>query len=161
MTRNFTAKAVHKYMYPATFNFRDDTVGSEPTGWTTVNGDGCTTTVITSLDGHRKVLDCFDDSGVNVFLLYTTFTAATIINIELLVRFTALSATYLSVFDAVPVQNYWRLDAIAGMVINTWHHIKFKIDTTADTYSLWRDNVSIASGAALPIAVMGLSLIHI
>ena len=155
MVRNFNVQAVHKYMYPATYNFRDDEDGAEPTGWTSDNGAGCTTTIIASLDGHRKVLDCLDGNPATTFLIEKTLTAATVIYFEFWVRFTALTTTYFSVFDAVPVQNYWRLDTIAGMVINTWHHIKFLIDTTADTYNLWRDNSVIAAGAALPIAVMG------
>ena len=63
MGRSFKTLAVHKQMYPATYNFRDDANGDFPSGWTDDDGAGCETTVIASLDGHKKVLQ-FDDQGV-------------------------------------------------------------------------------------------------
>lgn len=52
-------------IYPGTYNFKDDTVGAEPDGWTVIDGAGCATTVIALLDGHRKVVQMFDESAVN------------------------------------------------------------------------------------------------
>ena len=52
-------------MYPATYNFRDEADGAFPSdsNWTDQDGAGCETTVITSLDGHRKVLQFYDNSA--------------------------------------------------------------------------------------------------
>ena len=49
--------------YPATYSFKDDEDGTEPTDWVTNNDTDCTTTVISDLDGHKKVLQVFDDSN--------------------------------------------------------------------------------------------------
>ena len=76
ITRNFAAKTVHKEMYPATYNFRDDENGAEPAGWTTtLNGAGSTSVVAASFASHRKVLKCTSAGGGSRYRPYVQFTA--------------------------------------------------------------------------------------
>ena len=61
MTRNFAAKAVHKYMYPATYNFRDEADGTSRTDIGFVSIEASThCEIITVEAGHRKVLRFFE-----------------------------------------------------------------------------------------------------
>jgi len=54
-----------KYYHKATYDFMEDNNGDEPAGWTVVDGAGCSTTVISSVNGHVKVLQLDDQSAVN------------------------------------------------------------------------------------------------
>ncbi len=60
-------------LYKGTYNFRDDAVGSEPSGWTSNNDADCTTTIIASKSGHKKVLQLSDQSGVGKTEITQTF----------------------------------------------------------------------------------------
>ena len=66
MARYFGVKKVLKQMYPATYNFKDDDVGDDPSGWTIADGLDTEISVIASLDGHRKVLKFYDNEAAAI-----------------------------------------------------------------------------------------------
>ena len=90
MVRNFNVQAVHKYTYPATYNFRDDADGAVPSGWTDDSGGTCTAKIIASLGGHRKVLE-LDVVSANEAWLYQNFTATPSGTVEAYIRTTDVS----------------------------------------------------------------------
>ena len=64
---NFEARKIHKQMYPATHNFKnepDGTSGMDIDFIDIDNSSGSSTVqIIANLDGHRKVLEMHDDGG--------------------------------------------------------------------------------------------------
>ena len=78
MTRNFTVKAVHKKMYPATYNFRDEVDGTSGIDIEFVTGDLSDTNgfvdVIASWQDHNKILKGHVVGG-DRYRVYHTHTA--------------------------------------------------------------------------------------
>ena len=151
MARSFSVKKVRKQMYPATFNFMDNVDGAEPSGWTTNNGAGCTTTVITSLDGHRKVLQLYDNNGATKYDIEIDFDSAqTSGTIELWFHTTDNTLDHilqlLQADNTIAIQV--DLNAIAGVGDDTTYHYKIKFDCAPDTYDHTLNGTSIAMGVA-------------
>ena len=146
-------------IFPATYNFKDDEVGAEPSGWTSNNGAGCTTTIISNLDGHKKVLKLFDNNDAT--------------------RCEINSPTYTAVADNI-VEYWFRVDSVAGLryfnvglfegatalfyiiidnndldyynggyvsikdnsiIVDTWHHLKIIPDDSANTFDVYFDGI--------------------
>lgn len=88
----FTARKIFKQVYPATYNFKDDADGAFPSGWTDQDGVGCETTVIASLDGHKKVIQMSDNSAVNRAQMVTFPTQELNAKIELYIGKNSIAA---------------------------------------------------------------------
>lgn len=156
MTRNFAVKAVHKQMYPATYNFRDEDNGDEPSDWTTNNDANTTTTIIAILDGHKKVLQLYDNNGAGKYDVEIDFDfAQTSGTIELWFHTTDNTLDHilqlLQADNVIAIQV--DLNAIAGVGDDTWYHYKIIFDCATDTYEHWLDDASIAAGVGFTNAV--------
>ena len=158
MARNFNVQAVHKGMYPG-INFRDDADGAEPAGWTSNNDASCSTVIIASLDGHRKVLQFYDFNAAGVAFVKQTFTTQTSGTIEIWIRsndvtdrfqIQILDPTETDIgiqiqFESDKIQYYhtaaWNDATGGGILNNVWYHCKIVFDCTPDTYSFYLDGV--------------------
>ena len=144
-------------MYPATYNFKDETDGAEPTGFTTNNDVSCTTTVIAILDGHRKVLQLYDNNAAGKYDIEIDFTdgAQTSGKIDLWFHTTDNTLDHilqlLASDDTIAIQV--DLNAIAGVGDDTTYHYSISFDCTPDTYDHYLDGSSIASGVGFTNAV--------
>ncbi len=58
--------------FPATYSFKNDEIGLIPSGWINESGNGCSTKIIQELDGHKKVLDLYDNSSQHA-VIYKEF----------------------------------------------------------------------------------------
>lgn len=63
-------------IYTATYNFEGDTVGQEPSGWTSNNDANCTTTIIEELDGHSNILQFYDNNIAGACVIEKSITQA-------------------------------------------------------------------------------------
>lgn len=62
---NYSSVANPPLLYRGTYNFKDDADGDEPADFSITNtGANCSTTVIASIDDHRKVMKLDDQSAV-------------------------------------------------------------------------------------------------
>lgn len=62
-TKAYNGLAKAPQYYPSSYPFREDTIGSAPSGWVDGSGGSCTISVKDSLDGHKKVLKLYDPDG--------------------------------------------------------------------------------------------------
>ena len=165
MARSFAVKAVHKGMYPATYNFRDDADGAVPTFITTDDSGGtCTVTIIPSLDGHRKVLKLYDPDAANRCICYHAFASGQVTGtIEFFMHTT--DATFENSVIARGEDTGYRIQfslyqdkfqyydggwndvGLVGLD-NTTYHVKFIFSCTTDTYEIWIDGVQYQAAAA-------------
>jgi len=151
-------------IFPATHDFRDDTVGADPSGWT-VDEAGGTINVIASLEGHKKVVELDDTNGEDDVILSQTISRTNGI-VEFWIRidennkqtfFFIQDGTYNHVIDLL-WQNDGNLQYYDGAwhVIDTynadqWYHIKIKFDCGVsgdgtNDWHLWVDSVSKDGG---------------
>ena len=156
MTRNFAAKAVHKQMYPATYNFRDDDIGGNPADWV-LDEVGGTINIISDLDGHKKVVELdYEDDLID--MVHTFDSIETDDTIECYVANSSIGAvaSYLIIYEGITVIIQLRfisgdLGEFSGggyniikadfMTANVFNHIKIVCDDTANTYDLYIDGV--------------------
>ncbi|KKK94208.1 hypothetical protein LCGC14_2685160, partial [marine sediment metagenome] len=156
---------IHKQIYPATYNFKDDADSAEPSGWTSSNGADCTTTIISNLDGHRKVLKLVDGNAAGQAIIVSpTFTQGLDTTIEFWATKSSIAAnTDLRMYVREGSTNvinlrwedndldYWDGSAWNSIkdnfvVANTLHHIRLVLDDSANTFSCYIDGVLEKSG---------------
>jgi len=74
-------------IYQALFNFENDTMGNLPQNFSVVVlSQNCTAKIIPELDGHKKVLELFDNNTNNRAEIKNTFTARTNGTVEYYIR---------------------------------------------------------------------------
>lgn len=165
--------------YPASYNFRDDDIGSEPSGWTSNNGANCTTTVIASLYGHKKVLELFDNNAGDACRISKDFDATSITGrVELWVATTdATKELNILILSSDPLQainfkiefdRYFEFSGgaynLIGVLVpldNTLIHLRFDFDCVADTYDLYIDGSKELTGKAFRNVVTEIETIEI
>ena len=151
-----------KQGYPATYNFKDDENGAFPEGLTDVSGTDCTVTVIASLDGHRKVLQFYDNHGVNYAEAYIAFSSGqTSGTVEIWCRTSDnTKRSYIALEnqdDNYSVQlyfdngNVYSWDGAAShdhgdFVANIWYHYRIVFDCATDTFDLYQNGILLDSG---------------
>ena len=164
---NLTARKIHKQMYPATYNFKDDTVGDEPAGWTVAKDANCSGLIIDSLDGHSKVLQLLDENvaglvntlvpitqGLNTTIefYFTKSSVAATYRIEITIKEGATSLIHLR-FNSNDSQYFdggaYQTLQDNFMVANTLSHFKIVLDDTANTFDCYIDDVLVSAGAGL------------
>jgi len=154
MARFFQVDSVYKKIFPATHTFRDDTVDSAPSGWTTNNGSGASTTIIASQSSHNKVLKCVSSTGaydIEIDFSATQGTGKIDIWFETSDNTQNNYLQLLNSVDTVAIQV--DLNAIAGVGDNTMYHYSINFDCTPDTYDHYLDGSVIASGVAFDTGV--------
>ena len=145
-------------IYPGTYNFKDDADGAEPEGWVSNNDADCTTTVIASFNGHRKVLQLSDENNggnCDIDLDFGDpladdvhefwFTKDSIINDEMWVTFNeGGTRLFIIRFDNNDIYYYdgaWQTFKLNHIVANTWIHVKIVPDDSANTFDGYIDGV--------------------
>lgn len=81
---NKTYTSIMSGYYPATYGFENDTDGEFPTGWSVLEAGG-TANVISTLDGHNKVVEIHDTSALKMEI-YDNFVEITTGTIEFFIR---------------------------------------------------------------------------
>ncbi len=76
--------------------------------------------------------------------------AILILIIEYWVRTDQLTILYFGVQDSSIISNGWDLRSLSGFSANTWHHVRFVIDTTIDKYDSYLDGVLKDNQVDLP-----------
>jgi len=141
-------------IYPASYTFKDDIIGDNPTGWTITESTNYTVQVIRTLDEHYKIVEMYDNDGTNQCIISITITSQTTLKIEFWYHTTDITKrAYFSVYDSTPTECQFQVNNITGTVNDTWHHLTYIIDTSADTYDLYLDGVQKQDGTALPTSI--------
>ena len=145
-------------IYPG-INFKDDEVGSEPTGWIINNDASCTTTIIDSLDGHRKVLQLDDQNAAGQCIIYKalgiviadsvheyyitkdSIAANTVVFIILKEGGTNIVLLRLIENDLQYNDGAWKNLKLNCLTTNTFIHIKIICDDTANTFDCYINGI--------------------
>ena len=150
-------------IYAGTFNFKNDADGDEPAGWISNNGADCTTKIIAVEDGHRKVLQCFDNSNPNKCEIKQTFTGQISGTVEVWWKTsdkTKRSNFFLRKGGVAVCRTYafetgfWRYydggvpNDVLAIVNNRWYHHKYVFDCATDTWDWYIDGVQYGAGIA-------------
>lgn len=162
-------------LYPATYNFKDEVVGTSGTDITGIDAEGGTDSNIQAIivaveDGHRKVIKftCDGDNGANAYWDRNFDDQTGTKDIELWMEYidngqgrheirlyneSNVMCVYCR-FDAADNEfDVYHGDGVGGntvvsvaAVASILHHIRIEFNTTTDTYSVWLNGVSIISG---------------
>ena len=159
----FTARKIHKQIYPATYNFKDDADGDNPTGWTVDEGGG-TINVIALLDGHRKVVEMDDTSGADNVTAKQSFSSGQASGTyEYWIRTTDATlqvdmyglneggneGVYLTILaDKFQYRTVGFNDVGLATSDDTWYHIRITFDCATDTYDIYIDGTKYQTGVA-------------
>ncbi len=164
-TKLYSALSPNDLIYPGTYNFKDDTVGGNPSGWTLDEGGG-TINIIASIDGHRNVVELDDTDGAdNVTMIHTTSTGQTIHTVEfylegndvtdvLNIRLRDISDTdgVAINIDTDKIQYHngvgWNDIAGGGLSDDTLYHMRIDFNCTADTFDFYLDGTLIGDDLA-------------
>ena len=160
---NMRDSGIYNSTYPATYNFKDDTVGTFPDGWVDSSGVGSTAVIASEWQGHRKVFQGTCAGGGSVYRVKQTFTAQVDGDIEFWIGSTDTTNVhtfYLSVngsLGAGDIATYIytsgdtlvarKGDGVGGstgvslgaITDNMIAHVRIHFDTATDTFSCWRD----------------------
>lgn len=174
---NFTCNRIVKELYPATYNFRDDTIGSAPSSWTVGVAGASTVTVIADWQNHSKVLQLYHD-GTNDPYCFKDFTAQTSGTIEFYIGSSDVSNIYyiqllsgatiaIDTFFTAENYRYWdgASQLICAVTDNTCYHIRIDFECgagaykglAADTFDLYVNGVKEVTGGAFENAVANVS----
>ncbi|MCP6718933.1 MAG: hypothetical protein KJI71_01695 [Patescibacteria group bacterium] len=147
-------------VYNATYSFESDLDGSDPVGFSINQQPGCDISITSNLDGHKKVLKIYDNSGVSGNQVEQFFTERATGTVEYWLRVAQTNKpVYFSVNDGSwNIGSYLRFmdngdieyddgswHTIQSYSANTWYHIKIEFDTATD-WHLWINGVSMDSG---------------
>ena len=176
MVRPFKVESVHKQMYPATYNFRDDANGGNPTDWT-LDEVGGTINIIASFDGHKKVTEISRvDGQISMYYTFVSEEVDETIEFWLGVNDIGAKTALFYIFEgATPlislrlyeadIDEYdggaWNSVKDDCIVVNTLYHIKLILDDTANTYDLYLNGVLEGNNIAYRNnSVIGMDIIN-
>ena len=157
---NITYTAGMNGYYSGTYGFESDLDGGNPSGWA-LNEGGGTINVISSLDGHEKVVEFSDTNGADTIFMTNSFVGKTTGTVECWVRINSTDQGFAIYIGDGGVSNAIRLNwepdglvkyqapgliPIEAYTADKWYHIKIEFDTSTD-WHLWIDGVSKDSGA--------------
>ncbi len=162
---NYTSEP-DAFIYPATYNFEDDEVGDFPDGWIDSDGANCETTIIASLDGHKKVMQLNDQGGATrcQAIIYA-FTQGLNTTIEFWLTKDSVAADTVFMFDIYDDNDrlislrwedndldYWNGGWVSikddFLVANVFSHFRIVLDDTANTFDCYIDGVLEGSDLA-------------
>ncbi len=149
-------------VYRASYSFTDELDGTFPSGWIDNDGTGTETTVISYLDGHRKVLDFDDQSNLNYAGMYQTYSGQITGTIEFWWRIdTSASMFYLSLgtgnniwlgFHSTGQFAWanvgWGYTNVQAFSADIWYHHRIVWDSGTDTYDWYIDGSLVANNVA-------------
>ena len=137
--------------YLGAYSFTEDADGSNPAGWNIISEPSNThIDVVAEKDGHRKVLECWDNNTDSSARVYTTFSSQTRGVIEYWVRhtktigyWTIMQAKDSAGWDVFRLDimengelryNYGTPNPICNLSENTWHHLRVTFEHTTGGY---------------------------
>ncbi|NVM54331.1 MAG: DUF2341 domain-containing protein, partial [Candidatus Helarchaeota archaeon] len=147
--------------YPGTFSFTDDKIGQVPDEWVNASncGGGEITEVITSREGHSKILKLYhpDTSGGTYVYCRTPSHYLVSGTYEWWQKYGSGThgVTYIlgnpyahsNLISLTADTVYWREGSTqhsnSGYTLD-WHHFKYQFDYSTDKFSLWVDGVLLA-----------------
>ena len=143
--------------YNATYTFWNDADGSNPAGWSILEGGTSTVNIISDIGGHDKVVEFNDRDGASEIQMDNSISRNTG-TLELWVRSEATTDTiWIQLRGTNYVLFYLRgngqfgyyaggYNDIGAYAADTWYHIRIEFDTNTD-WHLWIDGVSQDGGA--------------
>lgn len=145
---NIRDKTRYNGDFNATFSFADDIVGTSPIEWNYFNGDGVTTTIISSLGDHEKVFQFYTPGTGVRWNLNTLFSPRVTGEIEFWFRTTDETRD-----NAIRLINggnaiIVNLNAFAEVGNDIWYYYEISWDTDTDLYSHWLNGVLIDDDVA-------------
>lgn len=131
--------------YNGTYSFTNDTIGSNPTNWSTVEPSGISIQVINNMDNHNKVMEIYDNSGSNYATAINSFTQQSFGTVEFwwyTTDNTKVSEFILTEGASYKIQlqissgnlNYIGVGVITSFDINTWYHIRIDFECADSEY---------------------------
>ncbi len=144
--------------YPDSVDFKNDTVGSTPSGWTDDSAGTTSATIITSLDGHRNILQLDDQDAGNVADIHRTITQGLDTIIEFWATKDSIAANTVGIFQlfegvTIIIQLRFQDNDLDNFILayasiknnflitNTLTHFKLVLDDTANTFDCYIDDV--------------------
>lgn len=135
-------------LFPALYSFTDDSIGSNPAGWSCTEPSGTSIQVISSLGEHNKIVELYDNSGSNQFQFTNSFSAQTYGTMEFWFRTTDSTKQFtLYIRDGTNEacdydinDGYFRYYTsswvnIAPCSNNQWYHIRIDFECGAGGYN--------------------------
>jgi len=133
-------------IYQALFNFENDTIGNLPQNFSVVVlSQNCTAKIIPELDGHKKVLELFDNNTNNRAEIKNTFTARTNGTVEYYIR--TSDRTKLSIVSGngtywfnIGSNNFYLVNWTGSFInlgkvfANRWYHIALTFEYGYTSY---------------------------
>ncbi|MFX1276125.1 MAG: hypothetical protein ACFFBP_06225 [Promethearchaeota archaeon] len=165
--------------YPATHGFENDNDGTNPKGWIISEPGLQQVDVISSFNGHNKVLRLFDtESGGGAQAQATkTFSPQTTGSIEFWyltsgyqemcnVRTCETYNTIAAINFCSNLGNFWYENgtdwiSIATCNSNQWYHVKFEFNCSTDTYDIFIEDNLILNDAPFSGSVPSITTIEI
>lgn len=162
-SKAYDGLAKNPLFYPGTYNFRDDIVGSAPSGWVDNDDANCETKIIVSFDGHRKVIQQADSSAVGnadiersvtqsvdqtieVWLTKDNVGANTDFNFTLYEGATRIVHTELHEDDFRIWDGAWQNIKLGFLIASTFMHLKLVLDDSANTFDVYINGVLESAG---------------
>ena len=147
-------------VYYGTYDFRDDAIGGNPAGWS-ITETGGTVNVIAEFDGHKKVVEFDDVSGVGntaIAQIYDQQQSGTIefwyMNTDVtdFCQFLGKGDVSYGIWFAIrneKIQYYhtgsWHDATGGGVLDDTWYHISITFDVDSDDYDFSLNGVLLDS----------------
>ena len=143
---NDTYTAPMSGYYLGTYGFEGDADGSDPAGLPVGETPGTSVQVISEIDGHKKVVELYDNSGTQCY--FENVFSQDYGTIELWFRTTSTTeGSGIAIFDSVggPIMyltqttNKWRYwdgswHDLCALANNDWDHVRFDFEHTAGGY---------------------------
>ena len=148
-TITWNLQQIGTYDYSGEYSFTEDPDGSDPANWTIMREPSNTyVDVVAEKDGHRKVLELWDDSISGHPRIYNTFSSQTSGSIEFWLRYTKGTENYFSMLSkdgagwgvvhlsisktgADELSYYDGAEhKICDLSENTWHHVRITFEHT-------------------------------
>ncbi|KKL97599.1 hypothetical protein LCGC14_1832850, partial [marine sediment metagenome] len=166
-TEAYDGQTKQAQFYGATYNFKDDDDGAEPSGWVSNNDANCTSTIISDLDGHKKVLKLTDNNGAGKAEITNSYSIQTDATIEIYIAKSDLTngVGYFETYENVTLITriyVFEDDILAGVngapdtvvkaaafsATDTLIHIKIVLNSSANTYDIYVDGILEANNHA-------------
>ncbi|NVM05323.1 MAG: hypothetical protein HWN67_23600, partial [Candidatus Helarchaeota archaeon] len=145
-------------IFQGKYNFKNDNLGGNPNGWTVDESSQAFINITSEIDGHKKVVDFYDNDANAYTYMNQLFTnqqngtieyyvrgnkADSFITISLRESASARTLSGICYFDG-NMNFYHRFDNLSYKSLqvinpNTWYHIRMEFDTTSDTSKYWID----------------------
>ncbi len=144
---NFTAKLIHKQVYPATYTFKGDADGALPSGFTDASGAGASAVVAANWQSHKKVFKLTPQVAGNNADAYVDISEQTSGTIELWIGSDDVSfrtAIHLQEENTTAIQieldeDEWQRDGATQIVgptaaDDTLYHVRIDYECGAGAY---------------------------